>query len=78
MCDLITVPRLLFDGWAKEDYVAIFSHESQLQALAKSIVAFYKVSLYFSCYGYQPTYECSIYTLSHLENDRDVTQRVKG
>lgn len=40
--DVKVVPRLLFDGWAKEDYVAIFSHESQLQALAKSIVAFYK------------------------------------
>ncbi|XP_071804728.1 chitinase domain-containing protein 1-like [Asterias amurensis] len=35
-------PRLLFDQWTKHDFIAVFQEETELQALAKTISAFYK------------------------------------
>ncbi|XP_072175955.1 chitinase domain-containing protein 1-like [Diadema setosum] len=35
-------PRLLFDGWTRRDYDAIFKSEAEIQSLAATIVAFYR------------------------------------
>ncbi|XP_038052010.1 chitinase domain-containing protein 1-like [Patiria miniata] len=35
-------PRLLFDQWTKHDFIAVFQEETELQALAKTIAAYYK------------------------------------
>ncbi|XP_072032262.1 chitinase domain-containing protein 1-like [Amphiura filiformis] len=40
--DVKVVPRLLFDGWSRGDYKAVFNSEDVLQNLAKTIVNFYK------------------------------------
>ncbi|XP_022092752.1 chitinase domain-containing protein 1-like [Acanthaster planci] len=40
--DVKIYPRLLFDQWTKQDFIALFQEETEIQALAKTIVAYYK------------------------------------